>query len=623
MNLKLIGIFVMTLLVSGILAQEPERSAIPDMYKWNLSGIYSSNEEWQKDKAQIVENIEAITKYSGILTKDAETLYQGLKLYFEASKAFSKLHSYASFLKDQDTRSSENQSLYQQSENLGNLFSEKTAFLLPELSQIKEDTLQKYLQEKPELEDFRMLLENILRKRAHTLSDAEEKILALTDLTTRGAFDIYKTFTNAEFPWTEVELSNGQRIQLTVPNYAKHRQSSVRADREKVFQTFFEGYARFKNTCTASLAAELRNQFFVVKARKYNSCLEAKLYSENIPTEVYANLIKQIHASLPVLHRFLKLKKKALGLEELHYYDLYVPITPSLNLEYKLEDAQKIITKSLEPVGVECQKMLENAFNKNWIDFVPNKGKRNGAYCNGSIYDLHPFILMNWTDDYNSLSTLTHELGHAFHSHLANKAQPYAKSDYAIFIAEIASTFNEAMLNEYLIKNARSDEEKLFLLGSYLEGLRTTIFRQTLFAEFELLVHQKIENGEPITGESASKLYLDLVRKYYGHDEGICIVDPYIAYEWIYVHHFYYNFYVYQYATSLIYATAIAQKVFDQEEGSISKYLSLLKGGGSDYPVQLLQKTGLLDPLSMDAFNLTMKRMNQVMDEIEKNFQKK
>ncbi len=305
-----------------------------------------------------------------------------------------------------------------------------------------------------------------------------------------------------------------------------------------------------------------------------------------------------------------------LGLDTLHYYDLYTPIVKKVKMNFSIEDGQKVILSGLKPLGDNYLSTLEKAFNDRWIDYMPNVGKRSGAYSSGSSYDFHPYILMNWNDDYYSVSTLAHELGHTMHSYFSNKNQPYAKSDYPIFVAEIASTLNESLLNDYMIQHAKSKEEKLYLLGSYLELLRTTIFRQTLFAEFELDAHKMAENGEPITGEALSKLYYKLTKEYYGNDEGVCTVDPYIAFEWEFIPHFYYNYYVYQYATSLIYATALSEKIIDNGQPAVDNYFKLLKGGNSKHPIDLIKEAGI-DPLSAEPFKLTMNKMNKIMDQIE------
>ena len=446
--------------------------------------------------------------------------------------------------------------------------------------------------------------------------------MATTGLITTGPHSIFSVFANAEMPKPSVTLESGEEITLSSPVFGKYRASKNRNDRINVFKTFLENYGKFQNTYGASLVANIKNHHFKAKNRNYNSCLESALDRGNIPTSVYENLITQINKNLPILHRYVELKKKMLGLDTLHYYDLYVPLVKEMNLEYSIEEGQDYIKKSLKPMGKKYIKTLETAFEKSWIDYYPTPGKRSGAYSTGSAYDIHPYILLNWVGDYNSLSTLTHELGHTMHSQLSNTNQPFMKSQYSIFVAEIASTFNENLLNNYLLKKVKDDETRLFLLGSYLEGLRGTVFRQTMFAEFEWEIHKKIEKGEPLTGNVLSEMYLELARKYYGHDKGVCIVDPFIQYEWAYIPHFYYNFYVYQYATSLIYSTAFAEKVMNKEKDAVKNYYNLLKGGGSEYPTDIIKKAGI-DPFSSDAFDLTMSKMTKVMDEIEKIISKK
>ena len=362
--------------------------------------------------------------------------------------------------------------------------------------------------------------------------------------------------------------------------------------------------------------ANLKSDHFYAKNRKYASCLEASLTGDNIPVSVYENLITQIHNSLPTLHRFLDLKRRMLGLDELHYYDLYASIAKDVELKYTIEEGQKLILKSLKPLGEAYCDRLRDGFDNRWIDYMPTPGKRSGAYSNGAAYDEHPYILMNWNGNYDSLSTLTHEIGHTMHSDFSNNSQPFAKADYSIFVAEIASTFNENLLHDHLIASAETNDAKLFLLGHYLESLRGTIFRQVQFAEFEWEIHKKIEAGEALSGESLSALYADLTKRYYGHEQNICLLDDYVRYEWAFIPHFYYNFYVFQYATSLIYSTALAEKVQRQEEGAVDRYLALLKSGASDYPIELIREAGI-DPLSSEAFELTMQRMNRTIDQIE------
>jgi oligoendopeptidase F len=328
-------------------------------------------------------------------------------------------------------------------------------------------------------------------------------------------------------------------------------------------------------------------------------------------------LIEQVNKNLPTLYRFLDLKKRMLGVDSLHYYDLYVPLVEKVDMSFTIEQGQEVLLSALKPLGKEYVATLQKAFKNRWIDYMPTVGKRSGAYSTGAAYDVHPYILMNWTDDYESVSTLAHELGHTMHSYFSNKNQPFSKSDYATFVAEIASTVNETLLNDYMVKNAKTDEEKLYLLGSYLDLLRTTIFRQTSFAEFELDIHKKVEEDKPITGDDMCQIYSDIVDKYYGNEDGHCVVDPYIQYEWAYIPHFLgYTYYVFQYSTSLIYATAFAEKIVNEGQPAVDKYYNILKGGGSKYAVDLIKDAGL-DPLSPEPTELAMKKMNKVMDQME------
>ncbi len=353
------------------------------------------------------------------------------------------------------------------------------------------------------------------------------------------------------------------------------------------------------------------------KNRKYNSSLEASLDGDNLPVEIYSTLIESINNNLSTLHRALDLKKRMLGVDKLHYYDLYVPLVEKVEMDYTIEEGQKVLLDALKPLGEEYISTLKKAFENRWIDYMPTVGKRSGAYSTGAAYDFHPYILMNWTDDYESVSTLAHELGHTMHSYFSNQTQPFAKSDYATFVAEIASTVNETLLNNYVVKNAKSDDEKLYLLGSYLELLRTTIFRQTSFAEFEWEIHKKVEAGEPITGEDMCNIYDKIVKKYYGNDSGHCVVDDYVKYEWSYIPHFLgYNFYVFQYSTSIIYGTALVEKMLENGQPSVDKYYNILKGGGSKYATELIQDAGI-DPMSPEPVALTMQKMNKVMDQME------
>ncbi len=598
-------------------AQIKERSEIPDKYKWDLSVLYENVDAWKQAKDELAVKVEKLDANKGKLNESGEVLHSTIVSFFDALKDFYQLIVYANRLYDEDLRKSENQELTQQISNLGTKFSEKTSYLSPEILKIDPAALQKFYDDFPQLKEYELFIENIQRLREHTLTQEEEQILASAGLITGNPTTVYNIFDNAEKPIPKVTLSNGEEAELSASLFVRYRTVPNREDRAKVFEAFFNNYGKFQNTIGANLAGKIKGDFFYAKNRKYDSALEMSLSGPNIPVSVYTTLIDQINKNLPTLHRFLDLKRRMLGVETLNYYDLYTSIVKAVDMQFSVDESQELLLEVFEPLGEEYVNTVKMAFENRWIDFYPTNSKRSGAYSSGAAYDHNPFILMNWNDDYNALSTLAHELGHTMHSYFSNKHQPFHYSDYETFVAEIASTMNENLLNDYMVKNAKSDEEKLFLLGSYLELLRTTIFRQTSFAEFEWEIHKIIEAGEPLTGEKMSAIYFDIVKRYYGHDEGVCTVEDYIKYEWAYIPHFInYTYYVYQYSTSLIYATAFAEKVKAEGQPAVDKYYEILKGGGSDYPIELIKKAGL-DPMSSEAFDLTMKRMNDVMDQIE------
>ena len=620
---KLLTVVVLVLFAETLVAQYKSRAEIPEKYKWDMSILYKSKAEWDKEYNQLSRMADELKSYQGKLSENSETFYKALRLYSDLIKGYYKLSDYAARLYDEDLNNSANQQLVERSEALGTKISEATAYMSPEILKIPAERIHQFFDRQPKLAEFDFFVANIQRLKKHTLSDKEEKILASAGLIASGPSTIHSIFENAEKPFPKLKLSDGKEIELNSSAYVQYRTIPNRKDRARVFAAFFNNYKRFQNTLGAILAAKVKIDYFYAKNKKYKTVLEYALDKNNIPVTVYTNLIKQMDKNIPTLHRMLKLMKRLLGVDTLHYYDLYMPIVKKADMKFTVEQAQKIILKTLKPMGKEYLNAVERAFNERWIDYYPTPGKRSGAYSSGAAYDYHPYILMNWHGDYNSLTTLIHEMGHTMHSYFSNKYQPFIKSDYPIFVAEIASTCNESLLNDYLVRHAKSDKEKLFLLGSYLELLRTTIFRQTSFAEFEWEIHKRVENNQPLTGEIMSQIYWKIVTKYYGNSPDVCVVDPYIAYEWAYIPHFVdYTYYVYQYATSLIYATAFAQKIIHEGEPAVKKYYNILKGGSSDYPINLIRKAGI-DPLSSEAFDLTMQRMNTVMDEIEEILNKK
>ncbi|MDR3665205.1 MAG: oligoendopeptidase F [Ignavibacteriaceae bacterium] len=625
MKLKLSNLLTLLviLFLSTSFPQNLQRKDVPEKYKWNLSEIYPSRQAWLADKDNISKMIDEIVKYKGHLAESPDQLLNALKTYFDASKSYSRLADYASRISDEDLRISENQELLQSASTLGTDFSEKTSFISPEILKMDPSKIETFFKDKPALQEYKMFIADIQRLREHTLSEAEENLLASFGLISDTPVNVYNIFNNAEQPVAKISLSTGEKVNLTSSAYTKYRSVSNREDRELIFRSFFNNYEKFKNTLGADLDGKIKTDFVYAKDRKYNSSMESSLSSFNVPVSVYENLVKQIHNSLPTLYRVLDLKKKLLGVDTLHYYDLYTSIAKKVDMKYSVDEGEKTILDALKPMGPDYIKNLKFAYDHRWVDLMPNEGKRSGAYESGASYDVHPYILTNWNGDYESVTTLAHESGHMMHSFYSNKNQTYPNSQYPIFVAEIASTTNETLLNNYMVKNAKNDDERLFLLGNYLDLLRNTIFRQTMFAEFEWEIHKVVEKGEPLTGEQMSNIYYNIVKTYYGNDQGKCIVDPYVAYEWEYIPHFFnYTYYVYQYATSLIYATAFAEKIVNEGQPAVDKYYNILKGGYSDYPLNLIKKAGI-DPLSSEAFEITMKKMNKVMDQIEEIIAKK
>ena len=614
---QLLTYILLTVFIATGLTQTLERKDVADKYQWNLADIYPTVEAWQADVDMLNTEVEKLAEFKGKLGESSESLLKAMRAGNDLVKTLYRAWTYASNLSNENLNISENQAMMQQMSALGTKLGEVTAFMEPEILEIPKEKIDQFFNEQPDLKnDFDMNIDNIQRLREHTLTEAEEKILASFGLIAGNQNEVYGIFNNAEKPFPKVTLSTGEEVELTSSAYTRYRIAENREDREKVMKAFFESYGDFKEMLGVNLGGHLKKNWVYAKNRKYSSVLEAELNSDNLPVSVYTTLIEQVNKNLPTLHRALDLKKKMLGLEELHYYDLYVPLVEKVDMSFTIDEGQKVLLDALKPLGNEYVTTLQKSYDDRWIDYMPTIGKRSGAYSSGNAYDVHPYILMNWTDDFNSLSTLAHELGHTMHSYFSNKTQSFAKSDYNIFVAEIASTVNENLLNNFMVEHAKSDDEKLFILGSYLELLRTTIFRQTSFAEFEWEIHKKVEAGTPMTGEDMSAIYFDIVKRYYGHDEGHCVVDDYIQYEWAYIPHFFYNYYVFQYATSLIYGTAFVEKMVENGQPAIDAYYNILKGGGSKYAADLIKDAGI-DPMSPEPVALTMKKMNSVMDQME------
>lgn len=623
MNKLILFLALGLFLTVQLLSQNITRDNAPDKYKWDLSQIYKDKAEWKKAKDDISKNIPIIASYKGHLGDSAQKFYEALQLFEETDKNLSRLLSYASMLFDENTKIAENQELLQEGETVATEYVTAISYIRPEILSLDKEKIDNFFKEEPKLARFIMFVDNIVRLKEHTLSQAEERIMAKTFGDMGGSAEsIYSIFVDGEMPFPEITLSTGEKVKLSNAAYTQYRASSVREDRDLVFKEFWGAYSKFNLTFGTSLYSHLKMHVCSKDLRKYNSCLEASLAGNNIPTDVYKQLISDVHDNLDTLHRYLKLRQKMMGVDKLRYEDLYASIIPEVDLKYSADEASKIVLEAVKPLGPDYVNIMKQGFESRWIDFYPGPGKRSGAYSNGSVYDVHPYQLLNFNGTYEDVSTLAHEFGHSMHSYLSNKNQPYINADYSIFVAEVASTLNENLLLDYLLKNTKDDNVKLFLLGSALDDLRQTLFRQTLFAEFELKIHEAAERGEPLSGETFNKIYLDLLKTYYGHDKGVCEINDLYANEWSYIHHFYYNFYVYQYATSKVASSYLSKKIIEETSAKkpVTKtrdaYIKMLSSGSSKYPIELLKDAGV-DMTTSQPFKAAMEEMNKIMDQIE------
>lgn len=598
-------------------AQERDRAKLPDEYKWNLANLYPSDDAWTKAKATFVSEIPAVKKYQGTLSASAGQLLGCLEFVSTLTKEYSRLSGYAGMSSDQDTRESKYLAMKQEMNQIGSTFGAAVAFIEPEILKIDRKKIDAFIKEEKKLEVYRHYLDDLLRRQAHTGTEGEEKIIADAGLIADGPQNIFSVFSNAEFPYPEITLSDGKKVKLDQAGFNLNRTSGNREDRKKVFAAFFGAMNQYRRTFGAELSADVSKDMFYTRARKYDSSVQSALDANNIPIQVYRALVDNVNADLATFHRYLKLRKRILGVDTLHYYDLYAPLLGGVDLKYTVDESKQNVLASLSPLGEEYLSVTKKAFSQRWIDVFPTEGKRSGAYSNGSAYDVHPYMLLNYNGKYDDMSTMAHELGHTMQSYFSNKNQPYPTADYPIFVAEVASTFNEALLIDHMLKTIKDDNVRLSLLGKYLEGIKGTVFRQTQFAEFELRIHELAEQGTALTGDKLNEVYMEITKKYYGHDKGVCIVDDEIQSEWSYIPHFYYNFYVYQYATAFTASCALSEQVLTGDKAATKRYLEFLSAGGSDYPIDLLKKAGV-DMTTKQPFELTMKKMNRVMDEMEK-----
>jgi oligoendopeptidase F len=626
--LACIGIIAMTAAAASLGAVE--RKDVPDKYKWSLGDLYPSEAAWTKAREALGKRVPEMAKFKGRLGKSPKDLLAGLQTMFDLELELTRLSVYASGLSDEDVRAARAREMKQAAEELATAFAAASSWVRPELLTIDAAKLRKWIGQDKKLEPYRVFLEETLRRKPHTLGVGEEKVVAEAGDMERAGGDVHGVLSNADLPYPTIKLSTGESVRLDAAAYTLHRQARARPDRDKVFAAFFGALKTYERTMGATLAASVKAHLFETRVRRFDTALAAALFSDNIPTAVYKQLLTDVHRSLPTLHRYLGLRKRMLGLETLRYQDLYVPLVASVDMRFQPDQARAIVLDALAPLGKEYTDALNKGFSSHWTDYLPSTGKRAGAYSTG-VYGVHPYQLLNFNGRYEDLTTLAHESGHSMHTFLSYAAQPFPTADYPIFVAEVASTFNENLLIHYMLDHAKDDPTRLFLLGTLLDGLRTTLFRQTQFAEFELAFHEQAERGEPLTGENLSQLYLKIARDYYGHDKKVCEVDDLMAIEWAYVPHFYYDFYVYQYATSMVASTSLARAVREEAEtaqktnpghtpGKTPRrdaYLKMLSSGSSQYAIDLLKEAGV-DMTTSAPFDAAIAEMNATMDEMER-----
>ncbi len=601
-------------------ASARERSEIPDKYRWKLADLYPSQAAWSKAKEELAARIPRLAEHRGHLGDSAEALARALGELFDLDLRLTRLAVYASALSDEDTREARPRELKQEAQRLAVELESAASFVRPEILALDPARVRGFLSRDRRLADYRFYVEDILRWRPHTLSAPEERIAAEAGNLTGAGQAAYGILKDADLPWPTVKLSTGEEVRLDSAAFALHRASRVREDRDKVFSAFFGALRGFERTMGATLYAQVKAHIFEKTIRHFGSSLEAALFQNAIPVSVYRQLLADVRRSLPTFHRYLALRKRMLGLAELRYQDLYVPMVEKVDLRFDPEEARAITLEAFAPLGKEYVAALRKGYESRWTDYLPSTGKRSGAYSTG-VYGVHPYQLLNFNGRYEDLSTLAHESGHSMHTFLSHASQPYPTSDYPIFVAEVASTLNENLLLHHMLGKAKDDATRLALLGNHLDNLRATLFRQTQFAEFELAFHERAERGETLTGENLAALYLQITRDYYGHSSGVCRVDELVAAEWSYVPHFYYDFYVYQYATSLVASTSLAKAIREEARSGGTRrrdaYLSLLRAGGSKYPIELLKDAGV-DMTTSAPFDAAIAEMNATMDEMER-----
>lgn len=587
-----------------------KRSEVPAENRWKLEDMFANQQAWDKEYDELKKQLKAVGQFEGKLN-EAKPIKQCFELEDEISLHIERLYVYANMRHHEDMAEPTYQALSEKAKKLNVEVGEALSFITPEILSLPDEKLQA-LVGNPELSKYKKTLEDMLRQKPHTLSKQEEALLAQVGNLSQAPETIFGMLNNADMKFPKVKNENGVETELTHGSYIQFLESRDRDVRKNAFEAMYGTYGKLRNTLASTLGANLTKNIFYSKARKYPSALESSLYGDKIPVDVYNNLISAIHESLPLLHRYMDLRKKLLKVDELHMYDLFAPLVDEYKMDITYEEAKKIVLESVEPLGENYSKILQEGFNNGWIDVYENEGKRSGAYQWGA-FGTHPFVLLNHKDNLNSMFTLTHEMGHALHSYLSDSNQDYRTAQYTIFLAEVASTLNEALLMDYLLNKSTDPKQKMYLLTYYADQFRTTVFRQTMFAEFEKIIYDRAENGESLTHQDLCKIYYDLNLLYHGK---AMAVDKEIEMEWARIPHFYNSFYVFKYATGFSAATSFAKQILDEGAPAVDRYLGFLRSGSSDYSIEILKRAGV-DMSSPEPVRQAMSVFESLIEQME------
>lgn len=569
--------------------EEKLRCEIEDKYKWDLTKIYKDEKEWQKDFDDVKEKILKVLEYKDSFLSNGKKLYEYLKYDEEVSRKLEKIYYYAHLNYDADTLDEKYKVMTNKVSDLFTKYNELSSFVVPEILKLDEEKLNTFYKEEEKLEDYRFSIENIYRFKNHTLDEEKEKMLSNLSKCLSNPEETYEALTDSDFEYDYITDEKGNKVKFNESNYSLFIKSKDRSVRKKAFEMLHNKYKKYIRTITSTYKGEVENNVVLAKIRNYDSAISASLYSDNVPVDIYDNLIKVVNDNMNVLYDYYDLKKEMLSLDCLHMYDTYVEIINNIDKKYSFDEAKEIVIDALSVLGDKYVKNLKKAFDEKWIDIYHSKGKRSGAYSSGN-FDVNPYVLLNFEGTLNDVSTLAHELGHSMHTYLSCKNNPYQYSSYEIFVAEVASTVNELLLANYMLKNSKNKDEKLAIINHILDLYKATLYRQTMFAEFEKETHKLREKGEVLTSDLLSNTYYNLVKKYFGPN---VLCDDLIKYEWARIPHFYYNFYVYKYATGISAASYIVDGILNNKEGALENYINFLKTGGSMYPLDELKIAGV------------------------------